>query len=219
MTSSLEAQSGYHVYTPMTLAGYDLVVHGISNRWLWNCPTVKLRMWFDQHVTNNHLDVGVGTGYFLANSRILDSSSRIGFLDANKHCLRAASQRIVRFQPEMIEANLADPFSERIAPFQSLSLMYVLHCLPGDVAFRRQVLKHCAASLLPGGCLFGATILGQPHPTGWLGRRVMAVYNRKGIFGNAGDTKASLEEVLADSLEEIHVEQVGSVALFAGVRA
>lgn len=219
MTNSIDTQSGHQIYTPMTLPAYDLIVHGISNRWLWNCPTSRLKQWFDQHVSGNHLDVGVGTGYFLTHSTKLGSSDRIGLLDANKNCLLAAARRIDRFQPEMIEANLAEPFAGRIAPFESLSMMYVLHCLPGDVAFRRQVLEHCVASLLPGGCLFGATILGQPRPAGWLGRCVMASYNRKRIFGNAEDTKSSLEEVLADSLEEIHIEQIGSVALFTGVRA
>ncbi|PQO41683.1 methyltransferase [Blastopirellula marina] len=219
MTALIDTQSGHQIYTPMTLPAYDFIVHGLSNRWLWNCPTSKLRQWFDQHVSGNHLDVGVGTGYFLAHSAKLDSSGRVGLLDANQNCLRAAARRIARLQPEMIEANLAEPFAERIEPFQSLSLMYVLHCLPGDLAFRRQVLKHCTASLLPGGCLFGATILGYPGPTGWLGRSVMASYNRKGIFGNAEDTKSSLEEVLADFLEVISIEQIGSVALFAGIRA
>ncbi|RCS46057.1 class I SAM-dependent methyltransferase [Bremerella cremea] len=218
MPDTLDLQAGHQIYTRKTLALYDVIVHRFSNHWLWNCPTAKLQAWFERHVTDNHLDVGVGTGFFLERCTKWTSESRIGLLDANENCLHVAEQRIAPLQAEVIHANLAEPFSLQTEPFQSLSLMYVLHCLPGDAAFRKRVIGHCATSLLPGGQLFGATILGQPQPRGWLGRRVMASYNRKGIFGNADDTKDALAASLSDSLHDIEIEQIGSVALFSGVR-
>ncbi len=218
MPDSLDTHSGHRIYTRTALSWYDMIVHGFSNRWLWNCPTARLKQWFDQYVSGNHLDVGVGTGFFLDHSKKLNANSRVGLLDANENCLDAAARRIARFQPEIIQANLAEPFDGRAVPFESLSLMYVLHCLPGSVPFRCRVIEQCAATLLSGGCLFGATILGQPQPRGWLARRVMASYNEKGIFGNASDTKESLAEVLSGSLTDVRLEQVGSVALFAATR-
>lgn len=217
-TEPINTQAGHQIYSQRTLPFYDLVVHGISNRWFWNCPTERLQRWFDQHVTENHLDVGVGTGFFLDRSKRQDAWRRIGLLDANPACLNAAANRISRHQPEVIQADLSESFHDRAAPFQSVSLMYVLHCLPGELDFRRSVLQHCSQALLPGGCLFGATILGIPQPNGWLGKRVMAAYNRKGVFGNANDTIDSLQQVLSGEFDEVVIEQLGSVAMFSGVR-
>lgn len=215
---SPDPEPGYQVYSRRTLSWYDTIVHRFSNRWLWNCPTENLKQWFDRHVSSNHLDVGVGTGYFLKQSTKLVPGCRLGLLDANPNCLEAAASRVAELKPEVFQANLAESFAERFDPYESLSLMYVLHCLPGAIAFRRRVLQHCVASVIPGGRLFGATILGQPQPMGWWGRLVMAKYNRKGIFGNLNDTLDRMKDVLSESLADVQTEQIGSVVLFAGVR-
>lgn len=217
-TDNLDVNSGHQVYTPRLLRWYDLIVHGVSNRWFWSCPTQLLEAWFDEHATNNHLDIGVGTGFFPDRCSVFADDARIGLLDANDNCLAAAAKRLKRFEPETYQANLAEPFELSMQPFTSVSLMYVLHCLPGDIEFRMRVIKHASGALVSEGKLFGATILGQPKPTSWLGRHVMASYNRKGIFGNEQDTLSSLKEVLEMSLADIEIEQVGSVALFAGIK-
>ncbi|MEW4565991.1 class I SAM-dependent methyltransferase [Bremerella sp. JC770] len=215
-TGNLDVHSGHQVYTPRLLRWYDLIVHGVSNRWFWSCPTQLLEAWFDEHATNNHLDIGVGTGFFPDRCSVFSPDARIGLLDANPNCLAAAAKRLKRFQPETFEANLAEPFTQLKEPFTSVSLMYVLHCLPGDVAFRARVIQHASSVLAADGKLFGATILGQPQPTSWLGRQVMDSYNRKGIFGNQHDSLSALREVLEVSLADVEIEQVGSVAMFAG---
>ncbi len=212
----LDVHSGHQVYTPRLLRWYDLIVHGVSNRWFWGCPTALLEAWFDEHATDNHLDIGVGTGFFPDHCATFSADARIGLLDANPNCLAAAAKKLQRYQVETYEANLAEPLDESIRPFTSVSMMYVLHCLPGEVAFRQKVIEHASALLVDGGKLFGATILGPAEGSTWLGRQVMASYNRKGIFGNAHDTLASLKEVLGTYLQEIEVEQVGSVAMFVG---
>lgn len=215
-TDNLDIDSGHRIYTPRLLRWYDLIVHGVSNRWFWGCPTSLLEAWFDDHATDNHLDIGVGTGFFLDHCSVFSPEARIGLLDANPNCLAAAAAKLKRYQVETYEANLAEPFDPQMVPFTSVSLMYVLHCLPGDVVFRKRVIGHAAAALVSGGKLFGATVLGQPGPHMWLGRQVMASYNRKGIFGNEHDTQSSLREVLETCLADVEIEQLGSVALFAG---
>lgn len=217
-SDSIDTQAGHQVYSRWTLPFYDFVVHGISNRWFWSCPTARLQQWFDHHATGNHLDVGVGTGFFLDRSRRENPWQRIALLDANPDCLRSTAQRIARHRPEVIQADLSESFRDRTSPFQSVSMMYVLHCLPGKLEFRQRVVQHCSEVLLPGGCLFGATILGQPRPSSSLGMRVMDIYNRKGVFGNANDSIELLESVLSSQLDEVIVEQFGSVAMFSAVR-
>lgn len=53
--------AGQAVHTRRTLAVYDVVVLGISNRVVWKCPTPRLLAHYDRHVSANHLDVGAGT--------------------------------------------------------------------------------------------------------------------------------------------------------------
>lgn len=214
----IDTKRCYRFYTPRRLRYYDLVVHGISNRFFWNCPTALLRCWFEDHVSDNHLDVGVGTGYFLARSSQLSETSRVALLDANSRCLKKTAKRIARLQPEVIQANLAEPLPEGIQPFASISMMYVLHCLPGDGEFRRKVLRNVLSLLEPRGVLFGATILGKPQPSNWLARQLMASYNRRKIFGNVEDTEVGLNDLLMESLHEVVIERVGSVALFRGTK-
>ena len=55
-----QVAAGQAVYTKRTLAVYDFMVLGVSNRFLWKCPSQRLEEHYNQHVTANHLDVGVG---------------------------------------------------------------------------------------------------------------------------------------------------------------
>jgi len=89
-----QAEAGQAVYTKQTLAVYDFVVLGISNRFLWKCPTRRLEEHYNKHVTANHLDVGVGTGYFLDRCRFPSPTPRIALMDLNTDSLEFASQRM-----------------------------------------------------------------------------------------------------------------------------
>lgn len=57
--------AGQAVYSSINLKLYDLIVLGISNRFIWRCPTRDILALYDTHVTDDHLDVGVGTGWYL----------------------------------------------------------------------------------------------------------------------------------------------------------
>ena len=70
--------------------------------------------------------------------------------------------------------------------------------------------------LAPGGVLFGSTILGRGVAHNRLGRRLVRLYNKKGIFSNVEDDARGLEQGLASQLTDVEVNVVGAVALFAG---
>ena len=57
--------AGQAIYSPITLAVYDLIVLALSNPLIWRCPTGRILQLYDRHVTDNHLDVGVGTRWYL----------------------------------------------------------------------------------------------------------------------------------------------------------
>jgi hypothetical protein len=70
--------------------------------------------------------------------------------------------------------------------------------------------------LASGGVLFGSTILGRGVAHNLLGRRLMRLYNGKGVFSNVEDDQEGLEQGLASQLSDVEIEVVGAVALFAG---
>lgn len=91
-----EIHAGQAIYTPKTLAVYDLIVLGLSNRFIWKCPTARLLAYYNRSVSGNHLDVGVGTGYFLDRCRFPTLRPRVALMDLNRDALSFASRVMSR---------------------------------------------------------------------------------------------------------------------------
>lgn len=207
-------EKGAALYDEKTLRYYDLVVHGLSNHLAWRCPTKRLRKLYDDHVSARHLDVGVGTGYFLDESRKLDASARVSLLDLNPETLRYAARRIERYHPITHVGNVLERIQLPEAPFDSIALMYLLHCVPGDMAAKGVAFSNLGACLSERGVLFGATILGRGVPQTLPARALLKLYNSRQIFGNTADSREALEVALAARFRYHRVEIEGTVALF-----
>ncbi len=208
--------AGQAVYSKKTLRAYDLVVLGISNRFIWNCPTARLLEHYNKHVTANHADLGVGTGYFLDKCRFPSSSPRIALIDLNQNTLDFASRRIARYKPETYRRNVLETIQIDAPKFDSIALNYLLHCLPGSIVSKCVVLDHVKALMTPNAVLFGSTLLQGGVDRSRLAKRLMAVYNRKGIFSNEADDLERLTQELRKRFRDVSVEVVGCAALFAG---
>ncbi len=206
-------EAGQAVYSPLVLRIYDWVVLGLSNRFLWRCPTAELRRLYDRNVSDRHLDVGVGTGYFLDRARWPVADPSITLLDLNPDCLRAATERIRRYAPRTVRANILD-VPPALEPFGSVGLCYLLHCLPGPMAEKAIVFDHLRPYLRPGARVFGATIVQGDVPRSRSAQAVMNLYNRKGIFSNAHDTLGELQAALGRRYSSVKTEVRGSVVLF-----
>lgn len=215
-TPGADTWAGQAVYTERSLRLYDAVVLGFSNRFLWGCPTEALLAHYDANVSANHLDVGVGTGYFLDACRFPAAAPRVGLLDLNPLCLQAAARRVARFRPESYQADVLAPFELPVEPFDSLSVNYLLHCLPGPMERKATTFATLKPLLNPGARVFGATILGRDVAHNRLGRWAMAFYNGRGIFGNAADGLEDLQQALTAHFADVELRVEGTVALFAG---
>jgi Methyltransferase domain len=212
-----EVEAGQRVYTPLTLRLYDLVVLGFSNRFVWRCRSSKMLERYESHVGARHLDVGVGTGWFLDRCSWPVGRPQITLLDLNESSLSAASDRIRRYAPATVRANVLDPIDLGDARFDSIGANYLFHCLPRGLEWKAAtVASNLRPYLAPGGVLFGSTILGRGVAHNLLGRRLMRLYNRKGVFSNLEDDQRGLEQGLASELTDVEIEVVGAVALFAG---
>ncbi len=214
--SAKQVEAGQAVYSKRTLAAYDFVVLGVSNRFLWQCPTQGLEEHYNRHVTANHLDVGVGTGYFLDRCRFPSPTPRVALMDLNPAALAFAARRIARYKPETYRRNVLEPMAVDAGKFDSVAINYLLHCIPGSIESKSVAFDHLKALMNPNAVLFGATLLQGGVRRNWFARRLMDAYNQRGIFSNKQDDLEGLERALATRFREVSVRVVGCAALFSG---
>src|SRR5262244_13795 len=101
-----DTRKGAAAYTPLTLALYDLAVLRFSNSFVWRCPTHVLLDFYHQHISDKHLDIGVGTGYFLDKCRFPSTAPRIALLDLNPNSLAKSAKRLRRYNPSCYMGNV-----------------------------------------------------------------------------------------------------------------
>lgn len=210
-----KVRAGQAVYSKTTLAVYDHLVLGLSNRFVWKCPTPRLLQLYKSHISASHLDIGVGTGFFLDRCSFPDDS-RIVLIDLNPNSLEATARRIIRYKPITYRRNVLEPLSLDTEPFGSIAMNYLLHCIPGNIRSKAAAFDHIDEYLSPGGVLFGSTILQGGVERSGLAKRLMALYNKKGIFSNTEDDLDGLKEELRSRFSDSYVEAVGCVGLFWG---
>ena len=215
--SDADIARAHAVYTPSMLLIYDLLVHGLSNHIAWRCPTRRLLDLYRANLSSNHLEAGVGTGFFLdrAGKR---SFERLVLLDINRHCLDRAARRLARFSPVLRQANLLAPIEPRLQAFDSVGLTYVLHCLPGRLSEKLACLDHLRPAMGQRAVLFGATILGRGIGPNGAARALLDLYNSKGVFNNREDDFETLSDGLRRRFAKVEIERQGCVALFRAVR-
>jgi hypothetical protein len=201
------------IYTPLMLSVYDMVVHGLSNRFAWRCPTRHLLDLYRANLSPEHLEAGVGTGFFLDRAGV-SRFDRLVLLDINRHCLDRAARRLARFSPALYQANLLAPIALDIMPVSSVGLTYVLHCLPGRMREKLTAVDHLRPLMQRGAALFGATILGRGIAPNAPARALLDLYNAKGVFNNREDDLAALSDGLRQRFGEVEIETQGCVALF-----
>ncbi len=212
---SKQVEAGQAVYSKALLSVYDWFVLGFSNSYLWHCPTSILEEVFVKNATLNHLDIGVGTGYYPHKCFNGSADRRLALLDLNPNSLEVAAARISRFKPEIYRANILDPLNLSCNKFDSISMHYLLHCLPGSLQAKSVVFENVGPYLADKGVVFGSTILGKDSDAGFFAKKVMAFYNRKGFFDNRDDHLNDLISVLNGHFAEVSINMVGCVAVFA----
>ncbi|WP_449567258.1 class I SAM-dependent methyltransferase [Lelliottia nimipressuralis] len=210
--------NGTKIYTPLTLKLYDWWVLNISNQFAWKCPTEQyLLPHFLKNLGHKHLDIGVGTGYYLTHA---PSDCKISLMDLNTASLNAASVRARNSQIlQKINHDVFDPYPVHLNnQFDSISMFYLLHCLPGSMPDRGPIIENAKMALTDDGVLYGATNLGEGVRHNGFATKLMHTYNRKGIFSNFQDSKDELEIILSNHFKTVDITVKGTVALFSASR-
>jgi hypothetical protein len=215
LRSDEDVAKGAAVYTPFTLALFDFFVVGFSSSFAWRCSRRKILDLYDQHISDRHLDIGVGTGYYLDRCRFPSATPTLALLDLNPHSLATTAKRLRRYAPSCHAGNVLQPIDIGISGFDSIGLNYLLHCLPGNLQSKGIVFDHVRPLLRDGGVVFGSTILGNVAQQNFLARKLMKSYNAKRIFSNASDRPEDLEAGLQAHFAEYRIRVEGCVALFS----
>ena len=213
-TNEEQGKAGAAMYTRLVLTLYDWWFLWYNCRFLWECPARYLLDLYNQHVSANHLDIGVGTGYFLNKCKFPDTNIRLALMDLNANSLRAASKRLVRYRPEVYQRNVLEPFGINGPVFDSIGMMNLLHCLPGNLKTKTNVFEHAKEVMNPGAVIFGSTILCEGVKRNARATMAIKYANKRGFMANLNDNLEDLQESLQDSFSDSYVKLIGCEALF-----
>jgi len=210
-----EAAAGASVYSNLLLSVYDVEVLMFELPFIFKCPLREVKKFFNKNITGMHLDVGVGTGYFLDKCNFPVENPNVHLMDLNPNTLKKTSNRIKRYEPISHQCNVLEPIQADLPMFDSISAINFLHCLPGSMLSKEVAIKNLKPFLRDGGVFFGATVLGQGVDLGILYRVANSMYNKKSIFSNLQDNASDLEVILSNNFEKSTVRVIGSVAFFS----
>ncbi len=207
-------KSGHTVYTRAMLSVYDFFVLGFLCRFMWKCRSHHLLDLYNQHITSNHLDVGVGTGYFLDHCRFPTQTPRIALIDLNINSLAVTRRRLSRYAPLTYHRDVLEPIDLDTQPFDSVAINGLLHCLPGTIRTKSVVFDHLKPLVNPGGVIFGCTILNKgvkkSRPAQW----TMNSLNKQKVFTNLEDDPEDLKAELSRRFPRHDLRVIGCMALF-----
>ncbi|MFC1995450.1 class I SAM-dependent methyltransferase [Chloroflexota bacterium] len=207
-------KAGISLYSKSFLSVYDWVALGFNLRFLWKCPSGNLLNLYNKYVSGNHLDIGVGTGYFMDRCKFPSQNPRITLMDLNKNSLEVARKRLARYDPQVYIGNALEKLNTNNQTYDSIGMMNLLHCLQGDMSTKGIVFHNADEILNPGGIIFGSTIMSKGVKHNPFAAMNLKICNHKGIMANLEDDIEVLRSNLNGKFSDSSVETIGSIALF-----
>lgn len=201
------------IYSVKILKIYDFWVLKISNSFAWKCNTqTHLVPFFRKHMKKEHMDIGVGTGFYLRN---IDPYTELTLCDINLNSLFHARKKSSCSDVRILKHNIIDKFSDDVSKkYNSVSLFYVLHCLKGNLHEKCKIFDNIVETLKDDGVFYGATILGVSASHNTFGKILIKKYNSSGVFGNYLDNEQELRYELEKRFSNVNIIVIGTVALF-----
>lgn len=205
------------IYTRANLRLYDAVVMGLLARHIWGCPADTFVEHYRRHITSNHADIGVGTGYCLDRCGFDTPDPRLVLIDLQPNCLEYAARRLARYHPQILVRDVLQPMPKLSRRFDSLALGGVLHCLPGAMSDKGRIFDSLQSLTHPGSKIFGYSLVTDPTRRRLRGEAVLDLLNNLQVIDNAGDRASDLARELSSRFAKCSVEQVGYMAFFSAV--
>lgn len=205
-------------YTQLGLRLYDsLIVHWLAPT-VWGCSPDTLVEHYRAHVTSNHADIGVGTGYFLDRCGLGSPRPRLALIDLQPNCLNYTARRLSRYRPRTYVRDVLQPMDAiSEGPFDSIALGGIIHCLAGDLRLKSKVFDTIAPLTRAGTKIFGYTLVYDGVPDRARRLLVHPLLNRLRVIDNTHDRLSDLDHELRARFIDCKVELVGCMALFSAV--
>jgi hypothetical protein len=212
---SQEVARSQRYFNPLSLLIYDAVLYGVISKFAWGSSISRLDAHYKKYASSNHLEVGVGTGYLLDRIRFESNAPRLALMDLSASCLEKTRQKVARYAPEVYTQNLLEPIAHSPAPFDSIGINYVMHCVPGSFAEKGIAFRNLTKLLSDHGVLFGTSVLSESVHKNLLARPFMWLMNAMGVFNNRRDNATELKTALETCGKLVYFEIVGVTAFFA----
>ena len=205
-------------YSNLGLRAYDgLVMYGLLTH-VWGCKPSDLVDHYRRHVTSNHADIGVGTGYCLDRCGFAFHDPRLALIDLQSNCLTYTARRLARYRPQTYVRDVLAPIGALPGgAFDSIALGGVIHCLAGDLHEKARVFDNIAALGRPGTKIFGYTLVSDQISARARRRAVHRLLNALRVVDNDNDRESDLRRELSSRFIGCRVESIGCMALFSAV--
>ncbi|MDA8371084.1 MAG: class I SAM-dependent methyltransferase [Nocardiopsaceae bacterium] len=197
---------------------YDPMVINVYHRFVWQVSNRLLCQQYADNVGERHLDLGPGTGYFLAKLPTTTPLREVHLLDLNPGPLDRTIARIgKRFDPiHRHEADALAPWPLADDSVDSVGSNMMIHCLPREsIPAKAVIFEQAARVLRSGGRFFGCTILGAGTKPNALARRALKVSNGfDNTFFNLNDHPDDLRTELEKHFDDVHVSVHGCTGVW-----
>ena len=186
---------------------YDYFVNNINCKYVWKCDQRYIKKLYANNITNKHLEIGPGTGYFIKkyqfnNLHLVDINQDI--LNNSEKNLYNNCQNIKIHNQNIFEYN--NKINEDIT---SIGMSYVLHCVSNnlDISLDNLVDNIKTNNQIT---IFGSTVI--PNKKDIVAMTEIYTLNTFGIFNNINHNKEQLEYII-DKYNG-NIKHVGNVLLF-----
>jgi hypothetical protein len=203
-------------YTKFGLHLYDPLIVNVVAPHVWGCSPGILVDHYRRHVTSNHADIGVGTGYFLDRCGFGSNHPRLALIDLQPNCLAYTARRLSRYRPFTYVRDVLRPIGDIDGgPFDSIAFGGIIHCLPGDLTQKSKVFDSIAPLIKAGTRIFGYTLVYDGVQDRVRRALVHPLLNGLRVIDNKNDHLSDLRRELNARFIDCNLELIGCMALFS----
>jgi len=188
---------------------YDLLIYRFVAPIIWGCKTEKIIDNYHRNLSDNHLEIGVGTGYLLNYSNPNPLNLTLSLMDLNKRCLEKSATRLSKYSPATYQRNILQPLSLPGKRFSSIGLNFVMHCVPGSYLDKGVAFQHAYDVLENGGVFFGSTVLRHSVSHKPFSKAAMRILNSLNIFHNDQDDLVDFKQAIESLFDLVEIQTYG----------
>lgn len=218
MNDNIVQKVGQLFFTTMSHKLYDFGLYRFITTYFWKYKTEEILDSYRKNVSNNHLEIGVGTGFLIKHSIPPNDEFNLTIMDLNRACLRKSGVRLSAYNPKQIQQNILAPFNELNEKFDSVGMNYVIHCVKGDSASKALIFDHVHGALTKGGTFFGATLLARGVQRNLASKLLMRLLNVLCIFSNEDDSLDDLSYFLKEKFSDVQITVKGSAMVWKAIK-